>query len=223
MQNAGIGVESRQDSRLGDAPGKSNARLQGYIEFLDFHLLRQYPIGEVREMEIRKLDSREYKGKEYHTTYLSRGYYEIEFMGDRFSFVYRPFRQPQQFELSDTICSDWLESPSLYGAFEGGELIGFAEGFLERWNNRYRISNLCVFDERNRHCGAGTLLMERMLQEAGESGARMAVLETQSRNERAIAFYRRNGFEVIGFDRYAYSNDDPEHREIRVEMGKKIR
>ena len=50
----------------------------------------------------------------------------------------------------------------------------------------------------------------------------MAVLETQSCNERAIAFYRANGFEVIGVDLYAYSNEDPLHHEIRVEMGKKL-
>ena len=50
----------------------------------------------------------------------------------------------------------------------------------------------------------------------------MIVLETQSCNERAIAFYRRNGFEVIDFDLYAYSNADPERREVRIEMGKKL-
>ena len=51
----------------------------------------------------------------------------------------------------------------------------------------------------------------------------MIVLETQSCNENAIAFYRKNGFEIIGFDLYAYSNDDPERHEVRLEMGKKLR
>ncbi len=49
-----------------------------------------------------------------------------------------------------------------------------------------------------------------------------ARLETQSCNEAAIAFYRKNGFSVIGFDLYAYSNDDPERHEVRIEMGKKL-
>ena len=53
-------------------------------------------------------------------------------------------------------------------------------------------------------------------------GARMIVLETQSCNEAAIAFYRKNGFSVIGFDLYAYSNTDPERHEVRIEMGKKL-
>ena len=52
------------------------------------------------------------------------------------------------------------------------------------------------------------------------AGARMLDLETQSCNEAAIAFYRKNGFSVIGFDLYAYSNADPERREVRIEMGR---
>ena len=51
---------------------------------------------------------------------------------------------------------------------------------------------------------------------------RMIVLETQSCNEAAIAFYRKNGFSVIGFDLYAYSNTDPERHEVRIKMGKKL-
>ena len=64
--------------------------------------------------------------------------------------------------------------------------------------------------------------MQTILAEAVQSGARMAVLETQSCNENAIAFYRKNGFEIIGFDLYAYSNTDPERHEVRLEMGKKL-
>jgi len=55
-----------------------------------------------------------------------------------------------------------------------------------------------------------------------ESGARMAVLETQTCNERAIAFYRKMGFEIIGFDLYEYTNQDPERHEVRLEMGLKL-
>lgn len=48
----------------------------------------------------------------------------------------------------------------------------------------------------------------------------MSVPEIQSCNENAIAFYRKNGFEIIGFDVYSYQNADPERHEIRIEMGK---
>ena len=64
--------------------------------------------------------------------------------------------------------------------------------------------------------------MNAILCEAKESGARMIVLETQTCNENAITFYRKNGFELIGFDLYSYTNSDPERHEIRIEMGKKL-
>lgn len=63
--------------------------------------------------------------------------------------------------------------------------------------------------------GVGTLLMNAISDAAKASGARMSVLETQSCNENAIAFYRKNGFDL-----YSYSNTDPERHEIRIEMGK---
>ena len=96
------------------------------------------------------------------------------------------------------------------------------EGFLEEWNNRYRISNICVFDSGLRSKGAGTALLENILEDADKSGARMAVLETQSYNSKAISFYKKNGFEIIGFDIYAYSNNGPEEHNMRIEMGNLI-
>ena len=54
------------------------------------------------------------------------------------------------------------------------------------------------------------------------TSARMAVLETQSYNFKAISFYKKHGFEIIGFDLFAYSNDAIEKHNIRIEMGKKL-
>lgn len=68
--------------------------------------------------------------------------------------------------------------------------------------------------------GVGTLLKNAISDAAKASGARMSVLKTQSCNENAIAFYRKNGFEIIGFDVYSCLNTDPERHEIRIEMGK---
>ena len=109
-----------------------------------------------------------------------------------------------------------------FGAFEGGELLGFAEGSPEGWNRRFRISNLCVFDPARRGGGIGQRLLDAIQSAPEAAGARMLVLETQSRNEAAIAFYRKNGLSLIGFDLYAYSNSDPERHEVRLEMGKKL-
>ena len=58
--------------------------------------------------------------------------------------------------------------------------------------------------------------------DAVNSDARMAVLETQSFNYKAISFYQKNGFKIIGFDRYAYSNKGPEEHNMRIEMGIKL-
>lgn len=93
---------------------------------------------------------------------------------------------------------------------------------MENWNNRFRISNICVFDHEQRSGGVGTALMEAIEAVAKADGARMVVLETQSCNENAIGFYRKCGFEMIGFDLYAYSNHDPQRHEVRVEMGKRL-
>lgn len=78
-----------------------------------------------------------------------------------------------------------------------------------------------MFDTSVRRRGIGTALIKAMQTAAEECHARMIVLETQSCNENAIAFYKKNGFDIIGFDLYSYSNADPERHEVRVEMGKK--
>lgn len=78
------------------------------------------------------------------------------------------------------------------------------------------------FDDSLRGKGLGARLLAPMLDAARASGARMLILETQSCNENAIAFYRRNGFDIVGFDLYAYSNTDPQQHEVRIEMGRKL-
>lgn len=173
-------------------------------------------------MDIRQLDRETYAGRTFIARYMTGGYYDICPSDDGFRMEYVSLAAPVEKSFEDVFFGDWLEDPVAFGAFEGGRMIGYAEGSPETWNNRFRISNLCVFDGAMRRRGTGTALMEIMLRTAASSGARMAVLETQSCNENAIAFYTKNGFSVIGFDLYSYSNDDPARHEIRIEMGKKL-
>lgn len=173
-------------------------------------------------MEIKRLEKAFFAGKRFTVRYRTKGYYDFRISENDFCVKYVPFELPVERSFEDKFFSDWLEAPIAYGAFEGTKLIGFAEGANETWNNRFRISNICVFDDVERRRGVGTDLMNAILTEAEKSGARMAVLETQSCNENAIAFYRKKGFEIIGFDLYAYSNTDPQRHEIRIEMGKKL-
>lgn len=173
-------------------------------------------------MIISKLDKQSYAGKEFVVRYTTNGYYDIERNDSGFQINYKSFDTPVEKSFADHFFSEWLEDPVAYGAFEDGELIGIVEGTPEAWNNRYRISNICIFDDTRRHCGIGAKLMDTILDEAKKSGARMAVLETQTCNENAIAFYQKNGFEIIGFDLYSYSNSDPDRCEVRIEMGRKL-
>lgn len=171
-------------------------------------------------MIISKLNREEYEGKKFVLKYLTKGYYDIEKTLCGFTFTYKPFDTLVEMTFEDYFFNEWLEQPVAYGAFENGELLGYVEGTIEQWNNRYRISNICVFADTKRHCGIGTQLMNTIMEDARQSGARMVVLETQTCNENAISFYEKNGFEIIGFDLFAYTNNDPERHEIRIEMGK---
>ena len=173
-------------------------------------------------MTIRELNKEEYAGKRFIVQYSTKGYFDIEKSPDGFFFTYKAFDKEEERTFEDYFFNEWLEDPVAYGAFENGKLLGYVEGTPEAWNQRYRISNICIFDEEQRHCGIGTELMNVILNEAEKSGARMVVLETQTCNENAIAFYKKNGFDIIGFDLFAYSNTDPERHEVRIEMGKMI-
>lgn len=174
-------------------------------------------------MNILPLERAAYAGKRFTARYQTRGYYDLRASEDGFQMKYAPFEAPVERSFEDEFFGEWLENPVAFGAFEDGRLLGFVEGALEGWNNRFRISNICVFDRSERGRGLGTRLMNAITETARALGARMLVLETQSCNENAIAFYKRNGFAVIGFDLYAYSNADPERHEVRIEMGRKLK
>lgn len=173
-------------------------------------------------MEIRKLDPAVYAGRKFTARYRTNGYYAILPCESGFQMRYTAFEAPVEKSFDDKFFGEWLDHPVAYGVFEGDRPVGYVEGAIEGWNNRYRISNICIFDFENRRRGLGQALMNAILREAEASGARMVILEAQTCNENAIAFYRRNGFEIIGFDLYSYSNDDPEKCEVRIEMGKKL-
>ena len=173
-------------------------------------------------MEIKQLEREVYAGKQFTARYQTKGYYDIVPWEYGFRMEYRHFDETTERSFDDEMFGEWLEDPVAFGAFENGTLIGFVEGSMENWNNRFRISNICVFDHERRSGGVGTALMEKIEAVAKVDGARMVVLETQSCNENAIGFYRKCGFEMIGFDLYAYSNHDPQRREVRVEMGKRL-
>ena len=137
--------------------------------------------GEIK-MEITQLNYNEYKGKKYNAEFHSDQYLSIEPGNNGFEMKWVYSETELKMSIHDYMLSDWLEDPAAYGAFENGRMVGFVEGFLEKWNNRFRITNICVFDESDRRRGIGTLLLDRMMLDAVNSGARMAVLETRRFN-----------------------------------------
>ena len=70
-----------------------------------------------------------------------------------------------------------------------------------------------------RRKGIGAFLMKHAVEIARQKGARMLVLEIQSCNATAIKFCVKQGFDLIGFDLAAYSNEDVKRREVRLEFG----
>lgn len=174
-------------------------------------------------MEIRQLKKEAYAGRKFTARYQTKGYYDICACEGGFQMKYTPFASPEERAFDDVFFGEWLEAPIAFGAFEGETLLGCAEGSPESWNGRFRLSNICIFERSARGKGVGTMLLKTIEEAADASGARMLVLETQSCNEAAIGFYKRNGYAVIGFDLYAYSNDDPERHEVRIEMGKRLK
>jgi Acetyltransferases len=122
-------------------------------------------------------------------------------------------------EFDGTLLEDWLENPLLFAMEHGDRHIGYVELDHERWNNRVRVTNLWV-EEGRRRDGVGRALLAKAEEEARALGARCMVLETQSSNWPALCFYRAMGFAFTGCDLTAYSDDDVERGEVRLELAK---
>ena len=171
-------------------------------------------------MEIRPLDREIYAGKTFTACYRTNGYYEIRPSETGFQMDYVPFAEPTERSFDDVFFGEWLEDPIAFGAFEGEKLIGYVEGSIEGWNNRFRLSNICVLDFSERSRGVGTALMKRIERAAEDAGARMLILETQSCNENAIAFYKKNGFTKSSASTCTPTpTTDPERHEVQDRNG----
>lgn len=130
------------------------------------------------------------------------------------------FGKVEERSFNDTLFGEWLEAPVVYGAFQDGELLGIAEGSPESWNHRWRISNLCIFQEKHRRCGVATALMEKMLEEAapmpdggaGDTDLQRAAIGLLS--EVRVSGHRLRPVRL--------HQSRPAAHEVRLEMGKKL-
>ncbi len=181
--------------------------------------------------EIIHLPKEEWKGTLIYLKYTSDEYYDLEITESSESFqvkmVKKKFNKPvthspEEYDFPDSLYQDHWENAEAYGIVSetGGkkELLACIELCPEEWSNRLMITELWVSDSLQRQ-GIGTALMNLAKEQAKIQKRRAIILETQSCNVHAIDFYRKQGFQLIGFDSCCYSNIDVERHEIRFNFG----
>jgi len=174
--------------------------------------------------KIKPLDREQWQDYRLEFHYISHTYYNVEINrpGDGFnvSFIKKPYDTPFEHMPSDTdkLFQPWWDDIKAWGIVDNERLIAVIETAVEEWSNRLRVTELWI-DDAYRRQGIGTALMDIAMQRAKDEKRRVLMLETQSRNEAAIAFYLAYGFTLIGFDSCAYKNNDLHRKEVRMEMG----
>ncbi len=172
-------------------------------------------------MKIKVLSKKAYKGYEISIAYKSDYYYRLEKQitdnGINISFVKTKYNKTFVKDNHTELFKDWWVSPKVYGLFDEDKLIGVIETSKENWNNRLRVTNISV-DPEYRRKGLAKKLMDRVKQLAKTNGNRAVILETQTSNSNAIAFYLSQGFVLGGYNECEYSNDDISNNEVRIEM-----
>ena len=175
--------------------------------------------GEMKIVELVKNDAyperliSRYSTSSYYDLSICRGigFWKIEL-------VLKPLEEVREKTFEDRLFEDPVEEPRVFAALVNNKQVGWIELGFHKWNNRMRVWEFLVEEEFRRR-GIGTLLMKHATKIAKEKGARMLVLETQTCNVPAISFYLKFGFELIGFDATAYSNEGIEKKEVRLELG----
>jgi len=177
------------------------------------------------EIKIIKLNPADFPdGKIVVPGYSSDKYYDITLTENKDSGWYIAF-ELKHFNKAFTksqpvkIFEDYKGNPECYIAEVNGNESGIISLSLQEWNNAARIWDMYIYDNNMKRKGIGTALMNIAKKRAKEIKARAIVLETQTSNYSAIEFYKKNGFELIGFDKLAYTNKDIERAEVRIEMG----
>ncbi len=183
------------------------------------------------EYEIIPLLKEEWKGVPILMRYTTEEYYDLETTtgsdGFQVQMVKKKFdtpvtHSPEEYDFPDGLYQDHWEKAEAFGIVSEKdgkkELLACIEICPEEWSNRLMVTELWVADELHRQ-GIGTNLMNVAKEQAKLQGRRAIILETQSCNVRAIAFYLSQGFELIGFDSCCYTNIDVERQEVRFNFG----
>jgi ribosomal protein S18 acetylase RimI-like enzyme len=178
--------------------------------------------GEVRIVELSKTEAYLRTLRSKHST---SEYYDLSVQHGpgfwKIGLSRKTFGTLLEKEYKGRLFEDHVEEPRVFAALLGERQVGWIELGYSKWNNRMRVWEFLVEEEFRRR-GVGTLLMSYAVKIAKEKGARMLVLETQTNLAPAIDFYLAFGFEFIGLDTAAYSNEDIDKKEVRLELGLKL-
>ena len=105
---------------------------------------------------------------------------------------------------ADAICMASKEKGrSVFVAVDDGYVIGY--GLIQQVLDECEILRIAVSSDHRRK-GAGRLLMDEMIKEAGKTGARIFYLEVRESNLAAIGLYRKLKFTESGMRNGYYSN-----------------
>lgn len=183
------------------------------------------------DYRIIPLPKSEWKGTPIMMKYTTEEYFDLETSAGENFFQARMVKKkfdapvthsPEEYDFPDKLYQDHWEKAEAFGIVEEKdgqkELLACIEICPEEWSNRLMVTELWVADHLQRQ-SVGTRLMNLAKEQAKLQGRRAIILETQSCNVRAIAFYRSQGFELIGYDSCCYTNIDVERREIRFNFG----
>ncbi len=87
-------------------------------------------------------------------------------------------------------------------AVSDGEVVGYAG--MYHILDECQIMNIATHPDRRR-CGVAEGMFTRLLQYAKDKGVKRIDLEVRTKNEGAIAFYKKLGFEKVGLRKGYYS------------------
>jgi len=108
-----------------------------------------------------------------------------------------------------------------YCAYSGDKLIGLIVAEKRSWNNTLWVWEFCVHKDWRRN-GIGSMLMEKLKEQAKNSSISLIICETQGKNVPAIRFYLKQGFRLDGLDVSYYGDDGLENQNVAIFMKYRI-
>lgn len=185
------------------------------------------PVTEKTAYEIVPLPKEKWQGTPISMRYTTTEYYDVvmEQTGNGFqvtlekkAFAEPVTHTPEEYDFPDKLYQEHWEKAYAWGIVQDGEMIACIETCPEEWSNRLMVTELWVHEDYRRQ-GIAHALMALAKEQVRRERRRALILETQSCNVGAIAFYMQEGFTLIGFDSCCYQNRDLERKEVRLDLG----